>query len=200
MEELHFKLVEIREDKVIFDDKTHLSIKPMIGVIGVAPEYGQVNCGTPGSHGGNMDTKLITEGAKLYLPVFVEGAKFGLGDLHVLMGDGEIGVSGVEVAGKVVVEFRVLKKHAISNPIIKTNNMVATIASHATLDGAASIAVHDMANIFKKFTKMEIKDISMLFSIAGNLEISQVVDPLKTARFSKPNIVLENYEICFLLI
>jgi len=44
---------------------------------------------------------------------------------------------------------------------------------------------------------MGIKDISMLFSIAGNLEISQVVDPLKTARFSMPNIVLENYGICF---
>jgi len=78
----------------------------MIGVIGVAPENGQINCGTPGSHGGNMDTKLISEGAKLYLPVFVEGALFGLGDLHALMGDGEIGVSGVEVAGKVVVELR----------------------------------------------------------------------------------------------
>lgn len=197
MEELYFKLVAIRDDRVVFDEKTSLSLKPMIGVIGVAPEDGQINCGTPGSHGGNMDTKLITEGAKLYLPVFVEGALFGLGDLHALMGDGEIGVSGVEVAGKVVVELRVLKNYTISNPIIKTDNVVATIASHETLDGAASNAVHDMANIFKKFTNMEIKDISMLFSIVGNLEISQVVDPLKTARFSMPNIVLENYGICF---
>lgn len=39
--------------------------------------------------GGNMDTKHITKGSKLYLPVQVKGALFSLGDGHAAQGDGE---------------------------------------------------------------------------------------------------------------
>ena len=66
-----------------------LPLNPMIGVIGVAPAGESVPCGTPGDHGGNMDTIGIREGAILRLPVFVKGAYLGLGDLHAAMGDGE---------------------------------------------------------------------------------------------------------------
>ena len=58
----------------------------MIGVIGVAPAGDPVNCGTPGSHGGNMDNTAITTGATLYFPVAVEGALFGCGDMHAADG------------------------------------------------------------------------------------------------------------------
>jgi acetamidase/formamidase len=36
-----------------------------------------------------MDTKHITKGSKLYLPVQVKGALFSLGDGHAAQGDGE---------------------------------------------------------------------------------------------------------------
>ncbi len=39
-----------------------LPVRPMIGVIGVAPAGGEVAYGTPGHHGGNMDCKLISAG------------------------------------------------------------------------------------------------------------------------------------------
>jgi acetamidase/formamidase len=39
--------------------------------------------------GGNMDTKHIVKGSKLYLPVQVKGALFSLGDGHAAQGDGE---------------------------------------------------------------------------------------------------------------
>ena len=55
----------------------------------------------PGPHGGNMDTRLIGAGATLYLPVQVDGALLAAGDLHAAMGDGEVAVTGVEVAGAV---------------------------------------------------------------------------------------------------
>ena len=55
-----------------------LPLNPMIGVIGVAPAGEAVPCGTPGDHGGNMDTIGIREGAILRLPVFVKGAYLGL--------------------------------------------------------------------------------------------------------------------------
>ncbi|MGB9780288.1 acetamidase/formamidase family protein [Caldanaerobacter sp.] len=195
MEDLYSKVVNIKEGKVIFNEKLSLPVKPMIGVIGVAPKEGSINCGTPGSHGGNMDTILITEGAEVYFPVFVEGALLALGDLHALMGDGEVGVSGVEVAGKVLLEVEVIKEFNLKNPVVKTAEVTATIASAESLDRAVEIAVHDMAELFKKHTDLSIEEIATLFSIAGNAQISQVVDPLKTARFSLPNWIMESYGI-----
>jgi len=197
MEGLYSKVVDIKDGKVIFDEKVSLPIKPMIGVIGVSPKEGNINCGTPGSHGGNMDTALIGEGSKLFLPVFVDGALLALGDLHAVMGDGEVGVSGVEVAGSVTVEVRVVKNLKLVNPLVKTPEVTATIASDESLDKAVKIAVHDMAKLFQSFTKLSIEEIATLFSIAGNVQISQVVDPLKTVRFSLPNWVLESYGIVF---
>ena len=56
-----------------------------------------------------MDCTRIGEGAALYLPVNAEGALLAMGDLHARMGDGEVEVCGVEIAGKVTVKLTVLK-------------------------------------------------------------------------------------------
>ncbi|MFR4805109.1 MAG: acetamidase, partial [Eggerthellaceae bacterium] len=44
-------------------------IDPRVGVIGTAPDADDVIDGFVGAHGGNMDNKLITRGARLYFPV-----------------------------------------------------------------------------------------------------------------------------------
>ena len=191
MESLYSKVFKIKDEKVVFNENINFPVNPMIGVIGVAPEEGSINCGTPGSHGGNMDTKLISEGSVLYLPVFTEGALFALGDLHAAMGDGEIGVSGVEVAGKVTVKLEVLKNKSITNPIVKTNDVTATIASAPTLDEAVTIATENMAKLLKESLSLSIEEIATLMSAVGNVQICQVVDPEKTARFAMPNIYLK---------
>lgn len=54
----------------------------------------------PRESGGNIDHKDLTRGARVYLPVFVPGAKLSLGDLHFCQGDGEITFCGaIEMAG-----------------------------------------------------------------------------------------------------
>ena len=50
----------------------------------------------PGVFGGNMDTRQLTQGTTLYLPVQVEGALFSCGDAHAAQGDGEVCVTGIE--------------------------------------------------------------------------------------------------------
>jgi len=189
---LYSRVLDIKDGKVIFNKNISFPINTMIGVIGVAPKEGSINCGTPGSHGGNMDTKLISQDSVLYLPVFVDGALFALGDLHAAMGDGEIGVSGVEVAGSVTVKLEVIKSISITNPIIRTNDVTATIASAPTLDEAVTMATQDMANLLKQFTSMSIEEIATLMSAVGNVQICQVVDPEKTVRFAMPNKILES--------
>ena len=94
--------VPVAEDHVVLFDTLRLPRNPMIGVIGTAPAGEAVSCGTPDTYGGYMDTKIISEGTTLLLPVNVAGALLA-------MGDGEVGVSGLEIKGVVEVEAHVIK-------------------------------------------------------------------------------------------
>ncbi len=58
---------------------------------------------TPMDHGGNMDCTQIKAGTTLYLPVYVPGALLSMGDLHAVMGDGEVCGCGLEIEGMVTV-------------------------------------------------------------------------------------------------
>jgi len=168
-------------------------VRPMIGVIGVAPEGEPVPCGSPGSHGGNMDTRLIGPGATLYLPVYVRGALLAAGDLHAAMGDGEICGTGIEVAGSIRLRIDLRRDLELANPVVETADVVATIASAGTLDEAADIAIRDMADLLIRRLGLSDGDTTMLMSAAGQLQVSQVVDPLKTARFAMPKEILARF-------
>ena len=186
MKGMYEKIIPIKDGRAVFNDLIHIPLNRMIGVIGVAPEGGPVACGTPGSHGGNMDNKRITEKTTVYFPVAVTGALFALGDVHSAMGDGEVGVSGVENSAMVTVRVEVIKGMQCSNPLIETEDVVATIASHEEIEKAITIAVEDMERLLTEKRPMETPEMAMLFSAVGNVEICQVVDPLKTVRFSVP--------------
>lgn len=184
-------LCAITEDGVVWSDKLTLPLRPMIGVIGVAPAGKAVNCGTPGSHGGNMDNTAITAGATLYFPVAVEGALFGCGDMHAVMGDGEIGVSGAEAAGHATVTLTALPKMKLSNPVMENDTHFITIASAETLDKAVDTAVHDMLDILYARTGIAEDELAMLLSLVGDVRVCQVVDPEKTVRFEVPKYVID---------
>jgi formamidase len=63
----------------------------------------------PRENGGNFDAKQLTKGAKLFLPVFIEGALFSTGDGHFAQGDGEVCVTAVEMGATAVVRFKLHK-------------------------------------------------------------------------------------------
>ncbi|SDX95033.1 acetamidase/formamidase family protein [Salimicrobium album] len=195
MEDFEVKILPLKDGKVVFDEKLSLPLNPMIGVIGVAPEGEGVNCGTPDAHGGNMDTKRIAEGATLYFPVFQKGALLSLGDLHAAMGDGEVSVSGVEIPAEVTLTVETLKTESISYPMLEDGEGAAAIVSKETLDDAVDTAVEMIIDHLHPRLDMSLSELTMLASAAGQVEVSQVVDPLKTARFSIPRYVLEAYDI-----
>ncbi|MRX72826.1 acetamidase [Bacillus lacus] len=195
IEKFEAKMIEIRDGRAIFNESLSIPLNPMIGVIGVAPEGDPIPCGTPGDHGGNMDTKLIEEGTELFLPIFAEGALFALGDLHAAMGDGEIGVSGIEVSGKVTVTFEVIKGHTLQSPLLKNQEGIALLVSAKTLDEAVKSSVEQMIDLLLPYTDLPLSEMTMLMSAIGQVQVSQVVDPLVTARFFVPNLFLDSYEI-----
>lgn len=187
------RLCAIEGDELVWDDKVRLPLDPMIGVIGVAPAGEPVNCGTPSTHGGNMDTTQIGAGATLYFPVAVDGALFGCGDMHAVMGDGEVSVSGAEVAGYATVTLTALPELVIDTPLIETADEFGVIFSAPSLDEAADGAVHRMVDLVAARTGQDPADLVMLFSLCGDVRVSQMVDPNKTVRFMVPKRVLDAY-------
>lgn len=187
------RLCAVEGDELVWDDRVRLPLRPMIGVIGVAPAGEPVNCGTPGAHGGNMDTTQIGAGAALYFPVAVDGALFGCGDMHAVMGDGEVSVSGAEVAGFATVTLTALPGLALDTPLIETVDEFGVIYSAPSLDEAADGAVHRLVDLVADRTGQDPADLVMLFSLCGDVRVSQMVDPNKTVRFMVPKRVLDAY-------
>lgn len=185
----HFCKVE--DGKVVWDERLSIPLAPMIGVIGVAPEGEPVNCGTPGKHGGNMDNTAIAAGATLYFPVAVDGALFGCGDMHAVMGDGEVSVSGAEVAGYATVTLTALPELSVPNPLIENETHFGIIVSAESLDKASELAVQQMVDLLASRTNESEADLLMLLSLVADVRVCQMVDPEKTVRFMVPKYVLD---------
>ena len=191
--EAETKILCVEEGQAVFNDKVRLSMRPMIGVIGVAPRGEPVPNGTPGAHGGNMDCTLIGAGCTVCLPVNAEGALLGMGDMHSVMGDGEVVVCGLEVPGEVVFSTRVLEEAKLPTPFLETADLVATIYSAPTIDEATDGAIHHMAQFLTEMVGMSVNEAGMLMSLAGELKFCQVVDPLMTVRFEFPKTIVGAY-------
>ncbi len=181
------------EAEILLRDRIRIPMRPMVGVIGVAPAAGSVSTGTPGPHGGNMDCRLVAAGASLYFTVGVPGALLGVGDLHAAMGDGEVMICGAETAGEVVLTARTVPLGGLPTPFLRTADLLATIFAAPTLDEAADGAAHAMAEFLTRTVGIPTNDAVALMSLVGHLRICQVVDPLKTVRFELPSWVPAEY-------
>src|SRR3954471_10184383 len=75
-------------------------LRPFFGSMGVAPaaDLGRVSSNPPGRHAGNLDNKELVAGSTLYIPVFVAGALFEVGDGHAAQADGEVDQTAIETS------------------------------------------------------------------------------------------------------
>lgn len=177
------KFSEVKHGEVVFPVKgrsVRIPVRLMIGTIGVAPATETMATVTPSRHGGNLDTPEVTVGNRVYLPVNVKGALFALGDLHATQGHGEVCGTGVEVPGLVRVKLDVLKRKRIEWPRIESPDEIMTVCSARPLDDAVRLAVRELTRLLVTDYGIEEYDAYMLLSVAGDVEISQVVDPMYT--------------------
>ena len=187
-------IFQVKDNKIYFDDKLILDADPMIGVIGTAPiEKEGVPTTTPGKHGGNMDCKKIVKGSTIYLPVNVKGGLLSMGDIHALMGDGEVFICGLEIAGEITVKVSVLKNIKLPTPFLYSRGKVMSIQSAEDLDKAGDMAAKEMFEFVKEATKQNDVRTGMLMSLLSDMAVCQVVDPLLTVRVEFPLEVLEKY-------
>lgn len=191
------KILPVSGNQIHFSEKLILPAQPMIGVIGTAPAEGPIGTGTPDAHGSNMDCCKISAGSTLYLPVNTDGALLSVGDLHAGMGDGEVGLCGVEIAGAVTLRVTVVKQCPLPVPFLLYGDTAAAIFSSEKLEDACTGATMAMHGFLTNQLHMDTAEAGMLLSAAGNLRICQIVDPKMTCRMELPLAVIRTYGYSF---
>lgn len=191
-EESVIKRIPVREKVIYYNEHTKLPVRPMIGVIGVAPAEEAVSTMSPMDHGGNMDCNCVEPGAVLYLPVFQQGALLSMGDVHAIMGDGEVGNCGLEIGSKTTLRVSVEKDMAFSYPLIENKTQWMTIAYGESLDEAAQKCCEQMFLFLKQQFELDNVDAGMLLDMVGDLKVCQIVNPYKTCRMEIPKKVIED--------
>ena len=128
-----------------------------------------------------MDVPDVCVGNKLYLPVAVKGALFGLGDVHAVQGDGEICGTAVEIPSTVTMKFGLLKNKKLDWPRIESDEELMTVGSAKPLEDAVRIAFLELVKLLEEDCGFERYDAYMFLSLAARVRVAQIVDPLFTA-------------------
>ena len=94
----------------------------------------------PLEHGGNCGIKDLLRGAKVYFPVYIDGADLSVGDLRFSQGEGEITFCGaIEMAGWVHMKVMLINadmvKYGIKNPIFKPSPITPTYNDYLIFEG-----------------------------------------------------------------
>lgn len=176
------KTVKIEGGLIHWSDRLKLPLKPMIGLLGTAPALGAAKNTENGQFGGNMDIQEIAPGNTVFLPVFVDGALLHVGDLHALMGDGEIcAAGGIETRGTVTLEVNLAPKPSeMTWPRIETPDYIVTVGCARPAEDAFKIAVQEMILWMSKGYDFEETEAFLLLGQILEARCTQFVDPLFT--------------------
>src|SRR5215831_63519 len=159
-----------------------IPLHPFFGSMGVAPspELGKVSSNPPGRHAGNIDNKELGVGSALYIPVFVPGALFSIGDGHAAQGDGEVDQTAIETSLRGRLQLTVQKGMKLNWPRAETATDFISMAADPDLTVATKIAIQEMVDFLATKRGLSRHEAYQLTSIAGNVAITQLVD--------KPNV------------
>ena len=161
----------------------HVPIVPFCGEVGVAPPDGPRSTIPPDVFGGNLDTRHLTAGATLFLPVFHEGARLSMGDGHAAQGDGEVCGTAIETPMRAAVRLTVRKDLHVTAPEFLTPDVTTPVGRRYATDGvgpdllgAARDAVRRMIDWLGREHGISPIDAYLLHSVAIDLRISEIVD------------------------
>lgn len=184
--EYQIRRVPVDNGYAKLNDNISIPIEPMIGTIGVTPADISVPSGMPGIYGGNMDCRKIKKGATVFLPVFVPGALLSMGDLHALMGDGEVSECGLEIEGEVTIQIRLIKNTNRNSPSVYSDGYWITIATAKTVEDSINEATKKMFSILTDDLHTEAYEAGIMLSLCGNLAICAINDSFSTVRMEFP--------------
>jgi amidase len=187
MAEGQCRFVDVVDGLAVFSESVRLPLRPMIGVIGVTPTCEPVETRLPGVHGGNMDTVDVKPGAQVFLRAQLEEALVGVGDVHACQGDGEVCGQGIEIPAEVLLRLDLEPRPLpAESPYVIVDGRLSLIASAPTFEECIHAAVDDMTRVVADRMRVTPAEARMLISLTGDVRISQIVNPLMTARVVMP--------------
>jgi len=153
-------------------------LHPFFGSMGVAPalELGRVSSNPPSRHAGNLDNKELVVGSVLYIPVFVKGALFEVGDGHAAQGDGEVDQTAIETSLRGRLQLTVRKGMTLDWPRAETSTDFISMGADPDLAVATKIAIQQMVDFLSRTKGLTTHQAYQLVSIAGNVAVTQLVD------------------------
>jgi acetamidase/formamidase len=174
--------------KILALDRQHMTaefapgilipLRPFFGSMGVAPapQDGRVSSNPPGRHAGNLDNRELVAGSTLYIPVFVRGALFEIGDGHAAQGDGEVDQTAIETSLHGRLQLTVRKDLRLTWPRAETSTDYISMATDPDLTVATRGAIQEMVDFLVSDKKLTKHQAYQLVSIAGNVAVTQLVD------------------------
>jgi acetamidase/formamidase len=187
------KIIPLDKDRMIarFAPGIEIPLHPFFGSMGVAPpeSYGRIDSAPPGNHAGNMDNKELVAGTTLFLPVHVRGALFEVGDGHVGQGNGEVDITALETSLVGTLQFVVHKKTGQKYPRAETPTHYISMGFHQELYEATRMAVREMIDFLVAEKHLTRDDAYMLTSVAGDVDITELVDGNKGVHVMLPKAI-----------
>ena len=194
------KIIPLDRQRMVarFAPGVEVPLHPFFGSMGVAPPaaFGRYDSAPPTIIGGNMDDKALVAGATLYLPVWVPGALFEIGDGHAGQGNGESDITALETSLVGTLRFILHKGHGLgpdgglgpSGPYPRAETPDAYIAMgfDDDLSNATRKALRHMIDFLVAEKGLTRDDAYMLISVAGDVEITELVDRNKGVHVKVP--------------
>ena len=186
----HMETVEVTKDIAVFPNGASIPIRPMLGLIGVAPEEGEASMSSTGPFGGLMSLTDMTAGSTLYLPVFHDGAFLSMGDSHLAMGEGEATSSAVE--GSMSIEMRASASEdvRVDGPLVVSPDHVITFGRGSTMEEAAHTATNGMADLLMAKLDISPTEAAMLIGCAADLRTALALYPPYSMKMLMPRSTL----------
>lgn len=155
-----------------------IPLKPFFGSMGVAPPsaVGRVSSNPPSRFAGNMDNKELTAGSTLFIPVFVRGALFEVGDGHAAQGDGEVDQTAIETSLRGKLQLTVRKGESLTWPRAETPTHYISMGTDPDLTVATRIAIQEMIDFLARTRQLTKHQAYQLVSVAGDVAVTQLVD------------------------
>jgi len=155
-----------------------IPLKPFPGTTGVArAEPGRYSSVPPGEYAGNLDIRDFSEGASLYVPVWVPGALLWTGDSHAAQGNGEVNLTAIETAYKeMAVNVTLMKNTKLAFPRIETPTHWITIGMNTDLNLAWNQALSETTKFIAEQRGISEDAAAALMPAVSDCRVSQVVN------------------------
>lgn len=190
------KIIPLDAKKMVahFSPGIDIPLHPFFGSMGVAPppEFGRYDSTPPTISGGNMDNKELVAGTTLYLPVHAKGALFEVGDGHAGQGNGEVDITALETSLKGTLQFVLHKGEKLDYPRAETPTHYIAMGFDDDLSIATHKAVRNMIDFLVETRQMSRDDAYMLVSVAGDVDVTELVDRNKGVHVMLPKAIFAN--------